>query len=115
MKKIYAALVLLLLLCMTGCTKETQMNRIEPSIAPENVAESTAPGQTKTESSGNLLCWAENEEEARSIAKLYGIEFVSFSNHIAVFNTDEDIAKLIEHGKKEGWPELSVNGESSAF
>ena len=113
MKKIFAA-VLLLLLFTTGCIKETQMNSIEPSIAPVDVAETTAPGQAEKESPGNLMCWAENEDEARNIAKLYGVEFVSYSNHIAVFNTDGDTAELIERGKKEGWPELSVNGTVSA-
>ena len=114
-KKIIAALSLLVLLSMTGCIKETQMNSIEPSIAPGDVAGTTAPGQTETKGSGNLTCWAENEDEARNIAKLYGVNFVSYSNHIAVFDTDGDIAALIERGKKEGWPELSVNGTVSAF
>ena len=58
---------------------------------------------------GNLMAWAETRADAETIASLYGITLVAYSNKIALFNTDQDPDTLIQTGKKNGWPELSKN------
>ncbi len=62
-----------------------------------------------------LMASAGSEKEAMEIAERYGIELVEYSNKIAVFHTDEDPGKVIEKGKTEGWPLLSINGKVQAF
>ncbi|MCR5406693.1 MAG: hypothetical protein K6E88_07890 [Lachnospiraceae bacterium] len=55
----------------------------------------------------------QNREEAEAAAKLYGIRLERFNYGLAVFALDEgvDARTLIEKGKANGWPELSVNQE----
>ena len=50
-----------------------------------------------------------SEAAARNAASLYRIEFVSFANQVALFRCAGDPYELIERGKRNGWPELSVN------
>ena len=59
-----------------------------------------------------LLCLAETEDEARDIARLYGIELVDFSYGVATFHTEDDPRKVIDMGIEKGYPELSLNGKS---
>jgi hypothetical protein len=61
-----------------------------------------------------LLCLCDNEEEARKIADLYGIELVQFQYGVATFHA-EDPMSVIALGKEKGYPELELNGISSIF
>lgn len=56
-----------------------------------------------------LMALVENEEEAESIAEQYGIEFVSFSDGVAVYRTEEDPAEVIARGEANGFPTLYLN------
>ena len=60
---------------------------------------------------GNLMAWAESREDAEKIAALYEITLVTYSNKLALFDTDKDVDQLIQTGKKNGWPELSKNNK----
>ncbi len=128
MKRICAALAGLLLLCMTGCTNKAQVNRPEPAgnvtaapTAPSAATPETAPRETvMPEQSGSplvgkLMCWADDEAAAKEIAGLYGIAFVAYAEHIATFDTEEDVNAVIARGRQNGWPALSINGETTAF
>lgn len=124
MKRIYAALAGLLLLCMTGCTNTAQVKRPEPAenmtatpavlpaATPETTAVLDAGGAPLV---GKLMCWAEDEAAAKEIAALYGITFLAYAEHIATFDTDEDVNAVIARGRRNGWPALSINGEATAF
>lgn len=56
-----------------------------------------------------LFALAENEEEAKKIAELYGISLVDFSYGVASFHTDEDLSAVIKRGKDNNWPLIEVN------
>ncbi len=60
-----------------------------------------------------LLCLADSKEEAQKIADMYGIELVKYGMGVATFHTEEDPYEVIARGKKEGYPELSLNGIST--
>lgn len=62
-----------------------------------------------------LMCLAEDRDEAEKTAEQYGIELVDFSYGVATFHTDEDLNTVIRKGKKNGWKELSINHYSKAF
>ena len=51
----------------------------------------------------------DSKKEAREAAELYGIELESYEYGVAVFICEGDPEALIEEGKKNGWPELSLN------
>lgn len=52
-----------------------------------------------------------SREEAEAAAELYNIKLKDFGQRVAVFTVDPgvDVQKLIEKGKANGWPELSIN------
>lgn len=52
-----------------------------------------------------------SKEEAEAAAELYNIKLKDFGQRVAVFTADPgvDIQELIEKGKSNGWPELSIN------
>lgn len=56
-----------------------------------------------------LMALVETEEEAQSIAEQYGIEFVSYSNGVAVYKTEEDPEVVIARGEENGYPPLYLN------
>lgn len=56
-----------------------------------------------------LMALVETEEEAENIATQYGIEFVSFSDGVAVYRTEEDPAEVIARGQTNGYPTLYLN------
>ena len=102
MKMIILPLLLGLLLC--GCAK------------PEMQIETEAP--ELTQSTGDMLdMYVENEllalvdgpEQAQQIAELYGIELVEYSDGLARYYTEEDLAQLIRLGEEKGWPKLHYN------
>lgn len=56
-----------------------------------------------------LMALVETEEEAQSIAEQYGIEFVSCSDGVAMYKTEEDPAVVIARGEEKGYPPLYLN------
>ncbi len=59
---------------------------------------------------GELICLANSEDEANSIAEAYDITVKNFSYGVAVFDCgDKDLLELIEFGKAHGLKELSLN------
>lgn len=114
MKKLIIILAALLLL--TGCGKNTgYVPADDPDTQETEDTMYGKPVATPQYALGReLMCLAGSEEQANEIAELYGIELVSFSSPVAVFHTEDDPYKVIERGKTEGWPELSVNGVSKA-
>ena len=96
MSKYLIALLCLLLLC--GCV---------PKGGQTNLT--TDPERDEVVLGVEVFCLAESEEEAQTIAALYGIELVGFEMGVASFHTQEDWYELIERGKEQGWPELSPN------
>ena len=77
-------------------------------MKPE-LSEAPATPTQETEMKGNLMAWAETLADAEKIASLYDITLLAYSNKIALFYTDQDLDELIQTGKKNGWPELSIN------
>lgn len=62
-----------------------------------------------------LMAMVETEDEAEKIAEQYGIELVSFSDGVAVYQTDEKIADVIDRGREKGYPQLYMNLERTAM
>lgn len=62
-----------------------------------------------------LMAMAETEEEAKKIAEQYGIELVSFSDGVAVYQTDEKLADVIARGQEQGYPQLYLNLERTTM
>lgn len=58
---------------------------------------------------GQLMCLADSQEEAEKISGLYGIDLLSFTLGVAVFQTDEDLDAVIRRGIENGWPLLEKN------
>lgn len=76
-------------------------------------------GKSEYSQLGNMQDMAETEligvftdrDEAEAAADLYNINLKDFGQRVAVFTVDPgvDIQKLIEKGRANGWPELSIN------
>ena len=71
----------------------------------------------RSSASVELMGIFNSEDDARSAAKQYGIEFKDFEEGVAVFIIDDgrSASDIIEEGKKNGWPELAVNGISGTY
>ena len=69
-----------------------------------------APGiQAEAVKGKELYCLAETLAEAEEIASLYDITLVSFGDGVATFTTDRDLQEVIEYGKKNDLPPISIN------
>jgi len=86
----------------------------EPDGSGVRPGQSDSPDR-ETYVSNELVGVFETEEQAKECAELYGIELISFSYGVAVFEVSGDPKTLIEEGKRNGWPELSLNYRYSAF
>lgn len=62
-----------------------------------------------------LICMAETEEEAEKLAADYEIELISYSEKVAVFQTNKTYEEILETGKVKGLTELSLNNEMKAY
>ena len=56
-----------------------------------------------------LMALVQTEEEAEKLAGQYGIEFVSYEDGIALYQTEEDPYDVIARGEEYGYPPLSIN------
>lgn len=75
-----------------------KIRKVEQSPVSEFMAEDAS-----------LMAAVESEEEAMEIAGQYMVEFVSFENGIALFQTEEDPYAVIRRGEENDYPPLSVN------
>ena len=94
----------------------------EKTVPKATLPKQTAPGkedprdQTETipaldavSDRGQLMAGAESRQEAEELARLYGITLVDYQHQVALFFTEEDPGEVIQRGKDNGWPELSLN------
>jgi len=122
MKK-YRWIIITVLCVSVGLILLGWLNNPKHVFAP--VKDFESPGGAPPDSAGNqggeayepnqLVGLFENEEQAKECAELYGIELQSFSYGVAVFKVEGDPNMLIEKGKDNGWPELSLNHKITAF
>lgn len=99
-------LLLLLPLGLWGCKRSGDISRPE-NIAPWKDSDSKGIGSAGEE--GQLMGFAESQEDAEALAELYGITLVEYQNGLALFHTDEDPKEVIRRGQENGWQELSLN------
>ena len=62
-----------------------------------------------------LIGMADSKEEAEKLAEDYEIELISYSEKVAVFQTDKSYDEILEIGKNKKLTELSINDELKAF
>ena len=119
---IFGVILCILAILITGCTKgdkgvkeskkEALMNS---SVGDSGSLQDNLNTIMKGEEGRELIASCKDEKEAQDIAGKYGIELVEFSLGVATFHTDEDPLSVINRGKKNGWPGLSINGRGEAF
>lgn len=109
-------LLLLAATLLVGCRQREPLEKVPPASKPAQTepAATTIPTDGASEE-GQLMALAKSEDEARQLAKLYGIELISYSYGVAVFHTEEDPDVVIRRGIENGWPELSRNDTVYAF
>lgn len=90
---------------LSGCQKQQAPDFVKPTS--EIISNNT--GTNQPSEGKELFALAETEEEAKSIAELYGIELVEFSYGVAIFHTEEAPQTVIQRGEGKDWPQLSVN------
>lgn len=93
-------LSLLLAVSLWGC-KSSQVSTPEFSqsqAVPQNISKEKP-----------LMTLANSQEDAESIAELYGITLVAWDHGVAAFFTEENPLDVIQRGLAQGWPELSLN------
>lgn len=122
---VVAAILLasVLLVCLLSNRKEepptvTKQPIVTPTGATEAPAQQPPTQQTpaqETPEKGNLMAWADEESDAEEIASLYGITLLTYTEHIAVYWTDQNPAEVIQLGKTNGWPELSKINKVKPF
>lgn len=84
---------------------QSESNELENNETENSYIDSNKPESRTVE----LIALADTEEQAQEIASLYQIEFLSFSNGVAVYTTDQEPSALIALGQQNGYPVLSVN------
>ena len=62
-----------------------------------------------------LIGMADSKEEAEKLAEDYEIELISYSEKVAVFQTDKSYDEILEIGKNKKLTELSINNTLKAF
>ncbi|MCI7808355.1 hypothetical protein MR626_03575 [bacterium] len=84
--------------------KQTAPGKEDPGDQTE-----TIPALDAVSDRGQLMAGAESRQEAEELARLYGITLVDYQHQVALFFTEEDPGEVIQRGKDNGWPELSLN------
>ena len=62
-----------------------------------------------------LVGLADTREEAEKMAQDYGILLLSYSENVAVFQTDKTYEEITEIGKNKNLAELSLNHENTVY
>lgn len=92
-----------LVLCAFLCGCQARSDAGKTPVKTEIFSEpAVAEGQ-------ELFMLSDSEEEAKKVAETYGIKFVDFSHGVATFHTEENPSTVIQQGRENGWPELSLN------
>lgn len=65
--------------------------------------------QSITNQISELTCTVESEDEALQIAADYNIELTSFSDGVAVFQTDKPYNEICEYGENHNLKKLYIN------
>jgi len=92
---------------LVACNDRRKMDESSIQKIPQLIETENSSEVEKKET--ELIALAEDQTEAEKIAKLYGIELISFSDGIAVYTTDKDPQELMELGDNNGYPTLTVN------
>ncbi len=119
---IFGVILCILGILITGCTKgdkEVKESKKEAvmnsSVGDSGSLQDNLNSIMQGEEGRELIASCKDEKEAQDIANKYGIEFVDYSWGVAVFHTEEDPVSVINRGKKNGWPVLSINGRGEAI
>ncbi|MCR4908830.1 MAG: hypothetical protein K5985_08360 [Lachnospiraceae bacterium] len=115
-----SAMLCLFAAAAAGCGKEHgEAGEMKAVTDPEHDDIANYPQSTDSlispVSGKELTASVQSEKEAKEIAAGYGIEFVDYTSGVAVFHTEEDPSSVIERGKKDGLPELSLNTMATTF
>lgn len=106
-KGLACGLILLLSIGLYGCGGSHELTkRSSDDNLSVNPADDTKSAVTE------LVALADTQEEAERIGELYGIELSSYSYGTAVYVTDKDPLQLMELGRDNDYPALTLNGES---
>ncbi len=89
----------------TSALENTVVENYKDEVAASGDSDNNGSQETVSE----FYCFVDTKEEAEKIAQAYGIELVKFEVGIASFRANEDSAKVMERGKREGLPKLSIN------
>lgn len=81
-----------------------------PSVDAEMNLEELTQEQTI-----ELTCIVESEEKAKQIAEDYGIVLKSFSEKVAVYESDKPYQEIRDLGEKHGLEELFINMTNKKF
>ena len=84
--------------------KQTAPGKEDPGDQTE-----TIPALDAVSDRGQLMAGAESRQKAEELARLYGITLVDYQHQVALLFTEEDPGEVIQRGKDNGWPELSLN------
>ena len=113
MAKQWMAILLTLLMLLSGCSQPTATGKTKPaSSKPVSVP---AKQPDKISEKTPLIAEAETLEEAEALAELYGITLVEFNLGLASFTTEEDPKDVIRRGQENNWPELTLNRLSQLY
>ena len=113
--RLLAPLALLGSLLLTGCKAGQKAEPPQPARPAPTAAVSPHHATAEPVPGAELLCLVKDEAEAKAIAEQYGIELVRFGYGLASFHTEEDPYAVLQKGKQNGWPELSINHRSDPY
>ena len=91
---------------MSGSDRTARQGQGGPLAGQSGRFLGAAPGR-------ELFARAASEEEAQSIADLYGIALVRYVHGVASYHTEEDPGAVVARGVENGWPRLEINRRQS--
>lgn len=91
---------------LVSCAGNRELTPVEDSQPSGSYENADSGAETKTT---EMIALVHSEEEALEVGKQYQIEFMSFSEGVAVFSTEKNPDELIALGKENGYVPLSVN------
>ena len=108
MVKIRRYMPVLLTALFMGCTKKQSGDFLD-TFNPDSLSVSSDALHVDISEGRELFCLADSFEEAISVADLYSIELVDFSQSVATFHTKEDPFLVVKRGRDNNWHSLEVN------
>lgn len=113
-KSLLVIFLLVILVTVCACQQSKPAHAASKPIPTDGTVPTGAPDSLISDE-GQLIAKAESQEEAESIAELYGITLVEFKRNLALYHTDEDPREVIKRGQDNGWPELTLNHTAKPF